>query len=191
VGEERASKKVWRNVDHDDMMPYVWEGKKGIEDSRKTRPQEGTKKGHTAVDLREAGELPKGVAVAERDKNDAVVRERADRIRDSDLLSSTRARRRHKRASVLAGERARRPEGTGRVPECLNHAMSKRDENDDKSEAHLPLAREVAVTGGDAHDESVKGGESLSVDDGVVGLGRRVHLGEDLLRERLGDSGHK
>ena len=55
--------------------------------------------------------------------------------------------------------------------------------------AYLPLAGEVAVAGGDAEEEGVKGGEGRGVDDGVVGLGRGVEELEDVLGERLGDPG--
>jgi hypothetical protein len=53
--------------------------------------------------------------------------------------------------------------------------------------AHLPLGGEVSVTGGDAEEEGIVLGEGLRGGDGDVGLGGGVHLGEDLLRERLGD----
>jgi hypothetical protein len=54
--------------------------------------------------------------------------------------------------------------------------------------AHLPLAGEVAITSGDAHDEGVEGGERVGVDDRVVGLRGRVHLREDFLRQSLRNS---
>ena len=91
---------------------------------------------------------------------------------------------------VLARERTGCPEAAGGVPE------------------RLVLRREVAVTGGDAEDEAERAStrcryrrkvqrghlrvelrELLSADDGVVGLARSVHLGEDLLRKGLGQPG--
>jgi hypothetical protein len=49
------------------------------------------------------------------------------------------------------------------------------------------LSGEVSVTGGDAKEESVIVGQVVYADDGIVGLSRSMHLGEDLLRQGLGD----
>lgn len=53
---------------------------------------------------------------------------------------------------------------------------------------YLPLGGEVAETSGDTDNEGVKAGKDVGGDDGVVGLCRGVHLGQDFLRESLGDS---
>lgn len=61
------------------------------------------------------------------------------------------------------------------------------EEAEKKMQTHLPLAGEVSVPGRDAHDERVEGGKRIGVDDGEIGFCGRVHYGEDLLRERLGN----
>jgi len=53
---------------------------------------------------------------------------------------------------------------------------------------HLPLRGHVAVPGRDTEQERVEGSEDGWCDDGVVGLGRRIHLGENLLAQCLSDS---
>lgn len=52
---------------------------------------------------------------------------------------------------------------------------------------HLPLSGEVTVTGGDTEDEAIVVSELCGLEDGVVGLGGCVHLGEDVLGQSLGD----
>ena len=121
------------------------------------------------MDLREVRELAERPGVAEGDKVDAVVHERRDRVDHRRLLPTAGRRGGHEHGRVLAEERALRPELAGRVPE------------------RLPLGGEVAVAGGDAEDEGVKVGEVVGGEDGVVGLGGRVELLEDLLREGLRD----
>lgn len=54
--------------------------------------------------------------------------------------------------------------------------------------AYLPLGGEVPVPGGDTEEEGVIGGQDVDGDQGVVGFGRGMHLGEDLLREGFRDS---
>ena len=125
----------------------------------------------TAADLGEVRELGKGLAVAEGDEDDAVVGEGGHGREHGGLLAAAGGRGGDEDGRVLAHERAGRPELAGRVPEGL------------------PLAGEVAVAGGDAEEERVEVGEVGGREDGVGGLGRGVHLGEDLLRERLGDPG--
>ena len=53
---------------------------------------------------------------------------------------------------------------------------------------HLPLAREVTVTRGDAEEERVELCELGGIDEGIIRLCGCVHFLENLLRERLGDS---
>jgi hypothetical protein len=53
--------------------------------------------------------------------------------------------------------------------------------------AYLPLSREVTVSGGNAAKEAIIVGQFCGGDDGIVGLGGGVHLGQNLLGESLGD----
>lgn len=48
------------------------------------------------------------------------------------------------------------------------------------------MGGEISISGGDAEDEGIIGWEDVSGDDGVVRLGRSMHLREDLLGESLG-----
>ena len=52
---------------------------------------------------------------------------------------------------------------------------------------HLPLSREVTETSGDTEEDGVELREVIGFKDGIAGLGRRIHLGQDFLRESLGD----
>ena len=52
---------------------------------------------------------------------------------------------------------------------------------------HLPLSREVTVASGDTEEDGIELGEVIGVKDGIVGLGGRIHLGQDFLRECLGN----
>lgn len=89
---------------------------------------------------------------------------------------------------VFAGEGTLGPEAAGGVPEGLaqdQHGTV----STARREAHLELGGHVAVTGGDTKDKAVELGEVGGGDDGVGGLGRRVHEGEDLVGEGLCNPG--
>ena len=92
-------------------------------------------------------------------------------------------------ASVLPGwGRGEEGRGAGLIwGQVALRIRHERRAPDRKGDSHLPLSGEVAVTGGDAHEEGVVFHEDGGVaEDGDVGvLGRGVHLGEDLLGERL------
>lgn len=54
---------------------------------------------------------------------------------------------------------------------------------------HLPLGREVTVTSGDTDQERVVGLEDVGGDDrDFSALGRRIHFGQNILRQCLSDS---
>lgn len=109
--------------------------------------------------------------ISQRNIDESVVRKRAHASNSSALLSTTKGTSRDEHARVLAPERALRPLLAGLVPEGLE------------------LCWEVAVTRGDAEEDAVKGLKLGGVlEDADVGLGGRVHLGEDILGEGLGDS---
>lgn len=54
---------------------------------------------------------------------------------------------------------------------------------------YLPLSGEVSISSGNAKQEAVVLGEGLGVlkEGDILRLGRSVHLGEDLIRQSLGD----
>ena len=68
----------------------------------------------------------------------------------------------------------------------MSAAVASRSETENGT--YLPLSGEVPVPGGDTKQEGVVGRQNIDGDQGVVGLRRGVHLGENLLREGLGDS---
>jgi hypothetical protein len=89
------------------------------------------------------------------------------------LLSSTKSTRANEHSGVLAPEASLGPLLSSLVPESLE------------------LCWEVSVTRGDTEQDAVKGFELSGVlENGHVRLGRRVHLVEDVLGERLGDLEH-
>jgi hypothetical protein len=53
--------------------------------------------------------------------------------------------------------------------------------------AYLPLSGEVTVAGGDTENETIIVSEVVGSKDRIVGLGGRIHLGQDLLGESLGN----
>ena len=57
----------------------------------------------------------------------------------------------------------------------------------DERITYLPLSGEVSETRRDTHDECVKVGEFCGLENGIVRLRGRVHLGEDFIRQRLCD----
>lgn len=55
--------------------------------------------------------------------------------------------------------------------------------------AYLELGGHGTEASGDAKDESIEVGELEGCDDGIVGLGGRMHLGQDLLGKSLRNPG--
>jgi hypothetical protein len=147
--------------------------------------------GAAAVDLVEVGELfcgkvrlymelrgsdislTKRLLVTQRNKDEAVVNKGRHGCNSGRLLATTESAGGDEHAGVLAPESTLLPLSTGLVPEGLE------------------LGGEVAVPSRDTKEDTVVrfdlGGV---VEDGDVGgLGGRIHLGQDLLGERLGDPG--
>lgn len=125
--------------------------------------------GAATVDLVEVGQLAEDGLVAERDVDETVVSEGAHGRKSSGLLTTTLGTGGDEETGILAPVATGSPDSTGLVPESL------------------PLGREVTVTGGDTEENSIILEQSLGLDDGVAGLGRSVHLSQDLLRKRLSD----
>ena len=110
--------------------------------------------------------------VAKRNVDDAVVSKGTHGSESSALLSATLGTGVDEQAGVLAPEATGLPLAAGAVPEGP------------------PLRGEVAVAGGDAHEESIvllENGGVGDLRDGVV-LRGSVHLGQNLLGEGLGDA---
>lgn len=127
--------------------------------------------GATTVDLTQVGQLTEGGLVAQGNVDQAMVSKSAHGSESSGLLATTLGTGRDKQTGVLAPVATSGPDTTGLVPESL------------------PLGGEVTVAGGDTEEESIVFGEVFRVSqhgDGG-GLGRGVHLGQDLVGEGLGD----
>lgn len=125
--------------------------------------------GATTVDLGQVGELSEGGLVAERDVDEAVVSKRAHGGESSGLLTTTLGTGGDEETGVLSPETTGGPDAASLVPEGL------------------PLGREVTVTGGDTEENGIVLEEGLGLNDGVAGLARGVHQGEDILRKSLLD----
>lgn len=127
--------------------------------------------GRATADLAEVSQLSERVLVTKWDKINAVVGKGGNARRDGLFLSSTGGTGAHKHAGILAIERARGPEATGRVPEGL------------------PLGREVTVASRDAKEEGVVVDKVSRGEDLIGWLRGSMHFGEDLLWKGLGDPG--
>lgn len=125
--------------------------------------------GGSTANLSQGGHLGESLGVTEGNVDDAVVGKGGEGVHGSALLTSTNTGGRDEDTGVLAVEASGGPDLTGAVPEGL------------------PLCGEVAVTGGDTEEECVVLLEDVGVGEGldVGGLGRSVHLAEDLLGESL------
>lgn len=121
------------------------------------------------MDLIKRSELSKGVLVTQGHVDDTVVGKSGNGVEGSHLLATAGGTSRDKETSVLAVEGTLGPETASRVPESL------------------PLSREVTVTGGNSKEETIVLSQGAGRGNGVIGLGRSVHLAQDLLREGLGD----
>lgn len=125
--------------------------------------------GATTVNLVQVAQLGEDGLVAEGNVDEAVVSEGAHRGKSSGLLTTTLGTGGDEETGVLAPEATSGPDATGLVPEGL------------------PLSREVTVTGRDTEQNSVEGEEIGRLNNGVAGLGRSVHLGQNFLVEGLSD----
>lgn len=127
--------------------------------------------GAATADLGEISQGAESLGVTEGNVDDAVVGEGRDGVLSSGLLTTTLGSGRDEDTGHLAPETTGSPLLAGLVPESL------------------PLGGEVSVTGGDTKEEGIvalKDGGVVESRD-VGGLGRSVHLGENLLGEGLGD----
>jgi len=121
------------------------------------------------VDLREICYLLEGAGIAEGHIGDAMMGESREARHDCGLLPTTRTTSGDEHASVLSVQLSTLPEAASGIPEGL------------------PLSWHVTVAGGDTDDEAIELSDIVGGEDGVTGFRRRIHLGQDLLRESLGD----
>lgn len=123
--------------------------------------------GGTTVDLSQVGELSEGGLVAQRNVEETVVSEGAQRGDSSGLLTTTEGTGGDEDTGVLAPEATSGPDAASLVPEGL------------------PLSREVTETGGDTEEDGIVLEELGRLSDGVALLGSSVELGQDVLGESL------
>lgn len=109
--------------------------------------------------------------VAERNEGNAMVSQSAHGVHSGRFLTTAGAAGGEEDTSLLAPVTALSPDAARPVPEGL------------------PLGREVTVTGRDAKQDSVIFKECLGRSNGVVALGRGVHLLQNLVGECLRDPG--
>ena len=130
--------------------------------------------GGATVDLIEVRQVGECVLVSKGNVDETVVSEGAHGGNAGGLLATALGAGADEQTGVLAPESARGPLAASAVEESL------------------PLGGEVAVACRDTEEDGVvlleRGG--VAEEGHVGGLGRRVHLGEDLLGESLGDLVH-
>jgi hypothetical protein len=92
-------------------------------------------------------------------------------------------------AGEFAVQLALLPELAGSIPESLqNRTKPQPHENQRlKKLAYLPLSGEVTVASGDTVKDTVIVSEVVGSKDGIVRLGGRIHLGQNLLGQSLGN----
>lgn len=135
----------------------------------KTYSESTSTPGATTVDFVQVRELTKSVLVAQRDVDETVVSESAHGRESGRFLATSLGASRDEQTGVLAPVTTSGPDATGLVPEGL------------------PLRGEVTVASGDTEEDAIVGEELVRGHNGVGGLGGSVHLGQDIIGERLGD----
>ena len=147
------------------------------------------------MDLSDVRQLREGFCVAEGNVGDPVVGEGGHGRYGGGFLSTAETTGGDEHATKLAVEFTLLPELAGRIPKrlqrkyiySLSSGTTQKKREDHHVLAYLPLRREVAVSGGNTEKEAIIVGQFCGADDGVVGLGGGVHLGQNLLGESLGD----
>lgn len=119
------------------------------------------------MDLLEVGQLGEHGLVAERNVDEAVVSKSAHGSNGGGLLTTTQGASGDEQTGILAPVATGGPDTASAVPESL------------------PLGREVTIASRDTEQHSIVVLEAVRVGDGVVLLGRSVHLSQDFLRQGL------
>lgn len=122
------------------------------------------------MDLGQVRNLWTRSLVSERHIDDAMVRKCGQRGSSSGLLSAARSCGGNEYTRILAPKCASCPKLASGIPEGL------------------PLCWEVAVTSRNTKQECVIGRENSGCNHGYVWLGWSMHLRQDILWQRLGDS---
>jgi hypothetical protein len=92
---------------------------------------------------------------------------------------------------VLALQRSLLPEMPSGIPETLQQQKQKCVSHKFHLQriiyvyANLPLSWHVTIASGDTAQDTIKLSEVVRLEDRVIGLGRRMHLGQYLLGECL------
>lgn len=123
------------------------------------------------MDLAQVGQLSESVLVSQRDVDHAVVGKGAHGRDGSGLLTTAHGGSRDEHAGILAPEATGGPDAAGLIPEGF------------------PLSREVTEASGDTEENGIVLEELTGLSNGVGGLGRSVHLLQDLLGESLRNPG--
>lgn len=125
--------------------------------------------GRSSMYLLKVGIESKCVFIAHGYIDDSVVGKGGHGIEGSDLLTSTGGSSGNKDSGVLTVKSTLGPETSSGIPKSL------------------PLGREVSVSGGDSQKKGVVRCKDFRTNDGIFALGRRMHLGKNLLRKSFGD----
>jgi len=122
-----------------------------------------------SVDFIEVRQLAEGRSIAQGDEGDTVVSEGREACNGRGLLATTVATGGDEHATELALQLALLPQLAGAIPEGL------------------PLSGEVTEASGYTIKDTIIVSEVIGRNDRIIGLGGRMHLGQDLLGESLGD----
>ena len=122
------------------------------------------------MDLVQVGELTEGGLVSQRDIEEAVMSESAHGSDTGRLLTTALGTSGDEKTGIFAPVATGAPDSASLVPESL------------------PLGREVTITSGDTEEDGIVLKELVGFGNGVGGLGRSVHLGQNLIGESLGNS---
>jgi hypothetical protein len=143
------------------------------------------------MDLTDIRQLTEGMCIAKGNEADAVVGEGRHARDSGGFLATAETTSGDEHASKLALQFTLLPEMASSIPKGLQRknkiSVLARHRQKGRIYAYLPLRWEVAVTGGDTAKEAVVVGEIAGVDNRIIWLGGRMHLGQDLLRESLSD----
>ena len=144
----------------------------------------------TTVDLREICQLGEGAGIAEGNVADAMVGESREAPDDCGLLPTTMATSGDEHASILSVQLSTLPQAASGIPEGLQireRYQPRLYRETSKIYAYPPLSWYTTVASGDTDEEAIELSEIVGSEDGVAWPRGCMHLGQDFLRESLGD----